>query len=113
MVRPNAACENKESFWTKVKNLIRKGNNTKLIIYKKETSILSLPVTLAVVITVIALYVTFIALIVALFTGHRIKFEGKGMGCGKVNEMMDKVAESVDSAKRKFAEDGGSAEGTK
>jgi PAS domain S-box-containing protein len=54
---------------------------------------------------VIAPYVTFFGLIAALFTGHRIKFEGKEFELGKVNEMMDKVAESVDSAKKKMAED--------
>jgi hypothetical protein len=112
MVRPAAACENKESLWVKFKKLVRKGNNTKFIIHKKEVNILSLPVTLAVVITVIAPYLTFIGLIVALFTGYRIKFQGKGMECGKVNEMMDKVADGVDCAKRKLSEDGGNKVGT-
>jgi hypothetical protein len=51
-------------------------------------------------------------LIAALFTGHRIKFEGKDFEVSKVNEMMDKVAESVDSAKRKMAEDSSSQERT-
>jgi hypothetical protein len=111
MVRP-AACENKESLWVKFKKLVRKGNNTRFIIHKKDVNILSLPVTLAVVITVIAPYVTIIGLIVALFTGHRIKFEGKGIECAKVNEMMDKVADGVDCAKRKMSEDGSNSEGT-
>jgi hypothetical protein len=83
----------------------RKGNNTRFIIRKNEVNILSLPVTLTVIITVIAPYVTFIGLIVALFTGHRIKFEGKGMECGKLNKMMDKVDDGVDCAKRKVTED--------
>jgi hypothetical protein len=112
MARPAAACENKESLWVKFKKLVRKGNNTRFIIHKKEVNILSLSVTLAVIITVIAPYVTFIGLIVALFTGHRIKFEGKGMECGKVNEMMDKVAESVECAKRKMSEDSSNEAGT-
>jgi hypothetical protein len=47
-----------------------------------------------------------------LFTRHRIKFEGKGMECGKVNDMMDKVADGVDCAKRKFSEDSSNAGGT-
>ncbi|MCM0650097.1 DUF4342 domain-containing protein [Clostridium swellfunianum] len=108
MAKPKETSENKESLWDKFKKLVRKGNNTKFIISKKDVSILSIPVTLAVVITVIAPYVTFFGLIVALFTGHRIKFEGKDMECGKVNEMMNKVAESVDSAKRKISEDSSS-----
>jgi hypothetical protein len=112
MARPDQAFEDKESLWVKFKKLVRKGNNTRFIIHKKEVNILSLPVTLAVIITIIAPYITFIGLIVALFTGHRIKFEGKGMECGKVNEMMDKVADGVNFAKRKMSEDSSNAEGT-
>jgi hypothetical protein len=112
LARPSAACENKESLWVKFKKLVRKGNNTRFIIHRKEVNILSLPVTLAVIITIIAPYLTFIGLIVALFTGYRIKFQGKGMECGKVNKMMDKVAESVDCAKRKMSEDSSNSAGT-
>jgi hypothetical protein len=105
MVKPNTACENSESLWDKFKKLVRKGNNTKLIIHKKGANVLSISVTFAVIITVIAPYVTLLALVAALFTGHRIKLEGKDMKCDKVNEMMDKVADGVDCAKRKMAED--------
>jgi hypothetical protein len=112
LARPAAACENKQSLWVKFKKIVRKGNNTRFIIHKKEVNILSLPVTLAVIITVIAPYVTIIGLVAALFTGHRIKFEGKGMECGKVNDMMNKVAESVDCAKRKMSEDSSNEAGT-
>lgn len=105
MVKPNAACANSESLWDKFKKLVRKGNNTKFIIYKKGINILSISVTMAVIITIIAPYVTLLALVAALLTSHRIKLEGKDMQCGKVNEMMDKVADSVDCAKRKMAED--------
>jgi hypothetical protein len=108
MFRPNAACESKESFCDKVKKLIRKGNNTKFIIYKKEATIISIPVTLAVVITAIAPHLTVIALLLALLTGHRIRFEGKDMQCKQVNDMLDKVSDTVDCAKKKFAEDAGS-----
>jgi lipopolysaccharide/colanic/teichoic acid biosynthesis glycosyltransferase len=111
IVKPNTTCESKESLWEKFKKLVRKGNNTKFIIRKKDVNVLSISVTFSVIITIIAPYVTFFGLIAALFTGHRIKFEGKDFELGKVNEMMDKVAESVDSAKRKMAEDSGSEEG--
>ena len=106
MVKPNQTSEQKSSFWTKVKELIKKGNSTKCIIHKKENIILSIPVTLAVVITVFATYITFIGLIVTLLTGHRIRFEGKDVECKQVNDLLNKVSDSVDCAKRKLAEDG-------
>jgi hypothetical protein len=54
-------------------------------IKKKETTIISIPVTLTVVITVIAPHLTFVALIATLFTGHRIRLEGKDVECKQVN----------------------------
>lgn len=104
-VRPNQTCEQKPSFWSKVKEVIKKGNNTKCIIHKKENVILSIPVTLAVIITVLAPYLVVIGLLVALLTGYRIKFEGKDIECKKVNDMLSKVSDSVDCAKKKLAED--------
>lgn len=97
--------EKKCSFWQGVKNLIRKGNNTKLIVSKKGNTILSLPVTAAVIITLIAPYLTVIALLIALFTAHRIRFEGKDGECKEVNSMLTKVSDTVDNAKKKMTED--------
>jgi hypothetical protein len=110
MVKPNGVSKNKESLWYKFKKLVRKGNNTKFIIHKRQSSILSIPVTLAVIIGIAAPHLTLIALIVALLTGHRIRFESKDLECKKVNEIMNKVADSVDCAKRKMAEDSGNVE---
>jgi hypothetical protein len=105
MVRPTAS-EDKESLWDKVKKVLRKGNNTKFIVHKKEKTIVNLPVTLAVIVGLAAHEITFIAIVLVLVTGCRIRFEGKDLECKKVNELMSKVSDSVDSAKRKLAEDG-------
>ena len=105
IVMPSVVYEHKSSFWTKVKNLIRKGNNMKCVVHKKENIILSISATLTVVITVIAPHLTFIGLAVVLFTGHRIRFESKDMECKQVNDMLNKVSETVDCAKKKFSED--------
>jgi NACalpha-BTF3-like transcription factor len=105
MVKPEQAAEQKNSFWDTVKRIIKKGNNTKLIIKKKENIILSVPVTAAVILTIIAPYVTLIGLLIVLFTGHRIKFEGKKGECTQVNEILNKVADTVDSTKTKLTEE--------
>lgn len=113
MIRPNAARQHKSSLWTKFKKLIRKGNTTKFVIHKKEATLLSIPVTLAVIIAVVVPHVTFFGLIAALILGYRIRFEGKDVEFKKVNDMLSKVSETVDDAKRKFTEDTRSAEGAK
>jgi hypothetical protein len=104
MARPNTTCEKKSSLWTKFKNLVKKGNVTRLVISKKENLLFSLPVTLAVIITIMAPYLTLIGLAAALFTGHRIKLLSKVVECKQVNEMLDKVSETVECAKKKFVE---------
>jgi hypothetical protein len=108
LVRPAAVCNDKESFLDKIKKLIRKGNTTKFIVHKKEVSVVSIPVTLAVIIGIAATEITLIAVLLALVTGHRVKFEGKAMDCTKANEMMNKFADGVDCAKRKLTEDNNS-----
>ena len=103
--KQNKVNEEKESsFLTTVKKIIKKGNNTKFNIRKGQNTILSLPVTAVVIITVVAPYVTVIGLIVALLTGHKIKFQGKNGEEMKVNETIDKVTNIVDKAKESFTE---------
>jgi hypothetical protein len=105
MVKSNPACENSESLWDKFKKLVRKGNNSRFIVHKRQNTIICIPVTLAVIIGIAAPHLTILSLIVVLLTGHRIRFESKDLECGKVNEMMDKVADTVDCAKKKLSED--------
>lgn len=98
--------ENKSSFWSMVKGIIKKGNETKLMIKKREITILSMPVTAAVIITIIAPYLTAIGLVIALFTGHRIKLEGKHGNLNNINQTLDKVCDTIDSTKQKLTEEG-------
>jgi hypothetical protein len=95
------------SFFDKVKHIVKKGNNTLMTFRKRERIVVSLPVTIAVLITVFAPYITFIGVILALVTGHRIKFEGKEgeNDSVRVNNALERVSDMVDSAKKKMAED--------
>ena len=97
--------DNFGSFIKAVKRIIKKGNETKFIVKKGDSIILSIPVTIVVIITVVAPYITVVALILALLTGHRIKFQGKNGENMKVNETLDKVSDSVVNLKKKLAED--------
>jgi hypothetical protein len=83
------------SFISSVKKIIKKGNRIKFIIKKQESTILSLPLTAAVIITIVAPYVTVIGLIVAIFTGHRIRFQGENGEDMKINKTVDKVTDIV------------------
>jgi len=93
------------NFLQAVKRIIRKGNNTKFIIKKGDSIILSLSVTIVVIITVVAPYITVMALILALLTGHKIRFQGKNGEDMKINDPLDKVSDYVVSLKNKLTED--------
>lgn len=93
------------SFFERVKHIVKKGNNTLMIFTKRERVVVSLPVTVGVVITVFAPYITIAGLILAILTGHRIRFQGKNGENSGVNNALSKVSDMVDSAKKKIAED--------
>lgn len=93
------------TFFEKVKSIVKKGNNTLMVLRKRERIVISLPVTIAVLITIFAPYITVIGLILALFTGHRIRFEGKNGENSSVNNAMEKVSNMVDLAKKNLTED--------
>ena len=94
-----------ENLGKAIKNLIVKGNNTKLIIKKKDSVILSLPVTIVVIITIFAPYISLGGLILALVTGYRIRFQGKNGEDMNVNKHFDKAAEYVENIKTDLKED--------
>lgn len=104
--KQNKVDEGKEnSFLNTIKKIIKKGNNTKFIIKKKENTILSLPVTAVVIITVVAPYITVAGIIVAILTGHKIKFQGKNGENMKANDTIDKITDIVDKARTNFTEE--------
>ena len=93
------------NFMQFVKKIVKRGNETKIIIKKGDSIILSLPVTIVVIVTVIAPYITVFSLILALLTGYRIRFQGENGEDMKVNETMDKVSDTVINIKKKLVDD--------
>jgi hypothetical protein len=89
-----------------IKNLIKKGNRTKLVVQKRENVVIGIPVTLAVIFTVLAPYLTLIGVVIALFTDHKFAFVRQDGTNADVNKMLCKVSSAVDAAKAKFSEEG-------
>lgn len=87
-----------------IKGIIRKGNRTKLATVKNGRTTLRIPLTLLVLVTVIAPHLTVIAFLIALFTEHRfqiIKENGENMELRKV---FDDVVTSVNNTGRESSE---------
>lgn len=97
--------EAKESLWDKFTALVKKGNNTRFIIWKRDKVLLNLSVTISIIIGVLAFHVSVIGLIIALIAGYRFKFEknnGEGL---RVNNTLTKMHDDIDNFKKNIVED--------
>jgi gas vesicle protein len=104
--------EQAEKVVAQIKEFIRKGNVSRIVIKKDEETILNLPVTVGVIGTVLAPWLTVIGSIVALGSKHSIvliKDDGSEIDLsGKVEDTVsgvkDKVGDTFDGVKDKGAE---------
>lgn len=90
---------------SKIKNLLRKANATRVVMFKKDRVVFSLSITIAVIISVIGVHFILPATLIALITGHRFRIEGTDKNIDKVNETLNKVADAVDNVKNKLTEE--------
>ena len=84
-------------FTEKAKMILKKGNETKFIITKDNHHVINIPVTAAIIITVIATPVVVIGIPVALLTKHKLKVESIHGDPSKVNQMFDTVSDKVNT----------------
>lgn len=94
------------SFPDKISELLRKGSLTRFVMRKQEKIILNISVNMLVLfglITIPLIELVAIALLIAILTGHRFKFESSSTDTTKINEALDRVSETVDHAKVKFS----------
>jgi Translation elongation factor Ts len=85
------------------KNVFRKGNSNHLTIMKNDNVILRLPLTVVVLVVVLAPYISIPLLLLALFSGHKIRFNGDDIEKTRANDTMDKVSNAAENIKSEFA----------
>ena len=86
-------CESK--LFKKIKMLIKKGNKTKVVVSKKEETILKVPVNVVILCAVLAFPVMIAATVIALVTKHSIRVEKKSGEDSKINDVLNKVSIKV------------------
>jgi hypothetical protein len=94
------------SFSDKISDLLRKGSTTRFIMRKQERIILNISVNMLVLfgfLTIPLIELVAIALLIALITGHRFRFESSSADTAKINETLERVSETVEQAKEKFS----------
>ncbi|MCR1974403.1 DUF4342 domain-containing protein [Clostridium sporogenes] len=102
-VNEDFCCESK--FFNKIKMLIRKGNKTKVVVRKKEETVLKVPVNVIILCAALAFPVTIAATIIALVTKHTIRIEKKSGEDSKVNDILNKVSTKVNDIVDDLAEE--------
>lgn len=88
--------------FSKCKAIIEKLNNISIEIYKDGKTALKVPSTVAIVASVIGLPVVILGLILAIFTGHRIKLENSNGSYSEINEKLDIVTDKAQDFTKKL-----------
>ncbi|MGH4123938.1 MAG: DUF4342 domain-containing protein [Clostridium sp.] len=104
-IKPGEIPSSESKFFKKVKKLIKKGNETKIIVKKDDAVVLNICVTLGVIITIVATPIVITALILALATNHKIRIQKKNNEDLEVNNFFDKMSLAVNKVTTKITEE--------
>lgn len=82
-----------ESLWSKTKEVYRKASAIRLVITRKDQVLLNVGVPLAVIVSVIVMPLAVTLVVLALFTGCKIRIVGnKGEDAGEISESLNRAA---------------------
>ena len=93
------------TYFKKAKNLVYKLNRMHVEIYKKERTVLRIPMSLGIVFSIIGLPIVITGLVAAILTGHRIKIENSNGEGYEINQTLDKVADKANDLAKKTTEE--------
>lgn len=83
-------------------SMIKKGNENFFNIEKNGNQIVTMPITILVIIMILAFWVTVPLLIVGLFLGFKYSFSGPVADGIDLNNVMDKASEAAENIKKDF-----------
>ena len=104
-IKPEENPCSESKFFKNVKKLIKKGNETKLIVKKDDIVVLNICVTLGIIITIVATPLVIAALIFALVTNHKIRIQKKNNEDLEVNKIFDKMSVAINKVTTKITEE--------
>lgn len=89
---PPKETEIKSGFFATLKRLIKAGFETKFVISKKNDIIVNLPVAIVLIAAILVPPLAILGLLLALFTGCKIRFEKPGCADMKINKTFDDIS---------------------
>lgn len=98
----NGFVESLNRFFDWCGRVIQKGNETMFKVEREAKCILSLPVTVFVILTILFFWVVFVIMVIGLFFGCRYSFEGIKKVELDVNKAMDSAANAAEKIKKEF-----------
>jgi len=104
-IKPDQNHCSESLLFKKVKKLIKKGNQTKLLIKKEDIVVLNISITIAILITVVAPPLAIVALIFALVTNHKIRIKKNNDEDSQVNKIFDKMSVAVNKVTTKITKE--------
>jgi len=104
-IKPEETLCSENKFFKKIKKLIKKGNETKLIVKKDDIVVLNISVTVSIIITIAATPLVIAAIILALATNHKIRIQKKNHEDFEVNKIFDKMSVAVNKVTTKITEE--------
>lgn len=96
-VKAKKKSESRAQFVDSLKRIIKKGNNTRFVIKNSKGTVLNIPITLAIIVSILATAFVIIVLLAALLTKHRISIKKNNGESLEVNKVFDKMATVVDN----------------
>lgn len=87
--------------------IIARGNENNFEVIKAGEKIVVIPVTILVILLLVAFWITVPILIVGLFLGYKYMFSGPDLGKENVNRAMESVAEAAENLKNGVKDDKG------
>ena len=88
-----------------VRSIFNLGNRNHFEVRRDDELVLELPVTVLVLLLILAFWVCIPLLVIGLFVGYRYSFSGDELGRESVNNAMDKAAEVAEKVKEEVGID--------
>lgn len=101
-----AAPEEKKSsgFWDKVKRGVKRCNDTRLVISKKDETVLNISLTIFIILGLIATPFVLFVILLLLFTGHRFRVKTADFDEAKINQTFDDISDAASKVTDKVTE---------
>ena len=94
-----------QNFWAWCKRMVHKGNTNHFRVIQNGTDKLTVPVTLFVLLLLLAPYVVIPMLIIGLFFRMHYRFVGADLGKDSINQGFEKASQAAEAVKEEFREE--------